>query len=244
MTIETPSPQVPRDDWARSQRVRRDDWVLRVNPPELRDLRGAVKGYEADHFGWWHGNDCCAKLNVCNVSPEIWDRANPTVFHFKAHRGWCVSHDTRGMSLHELYPHVRDHLSLALSRKLPADATPEQIEEAYAAYRKLYSYHHYKKALMSLRLALVDRPQPSYAFVSEGLRRAGLATELYAGASLYYAERGLLLYASTLRSEQACALWAHFERLGWAVKCSESPAGVALDPDRIPQRYSFDKSDN
>jgi hypothetical protein len=190
---------------------------VQLNDPRMpEDTLGGSKGYILDQFSIWKGDVLRAYLKVAYKTPESIAAQTPTVYHYQAQHGWCVDL-TCEMSRVAIFDKVHSWV-------LPygVDYDPEWEDAIKLEYLDRFDTNYKGRKAHEDYLSDIayfsNRPYVDYArTIREEDFRKGLATQLYRYAAKHYQERGMMLRASTLQSDEAEQLWKHFEQQGWVV---------------------------
>ncbi|RJR12831.1 hypothetical protein C4588_01645 [Candidatus Parcubacteria bacterium] len=149
------------------------------------------------------------RIKVSFIDKELFKKQVSTVWHYMcAHHGWSLPFNNLKklwISTH-LYarqnPHSRPHLAY---HALTEDLCPDNLTIEFDLKQLSSRYQREMRSFVRVRTGM---PIPEYITVNENYRRRGLATHLYLEMAKYLAKHyGLPLYASSLQSDEAKAVW-------------------------------------
>jgi GNAT superfamily N-acetyltransferase len=181
------------------------------NHPNFHDERGAEMGYQLESFSLWVKETCLGYLKVANMTPESWEAANPTPYHYMTHRGWCgpnLKPEATAKEIVEGY-----HSYLELWREKPRNWSEDKCQDHLSYFEKGMSFERILENYTQDKAFFVNSPYVDFSRIHKPYRRRGYATLLYLHASKELAKRGLYLRASGCQSEGARKLWKQFKIL-------------------------------
>jgi len=169
------------------------------------DIEATNRGWIIDLFEARKDKELIGYLKVAYIPHENQEKFYPKGSHLahfaSAIGGWVGL--PKNYSEAEFIEHVRRYSQYPLTTKA----------EAEAVLRKRFTREWREFCEWN-----IDKPKIDYAKVDPAWQRQGIATTLYAEALQFYHKQGLPLFASTLQSKPAKALWASIEQNGGTFK--------------------------
>lgn len=191
------------------------------------DSLGWSKGYQTEMLYMHRGtrydvppSTMRYMLKMSFVTEESWERYNPTVMHYKASRGWCVT-DPSGMSeveiFHQVYRYFPRFLNMPHKQRMAL--TMEEIREAIDTYfrfnpRMIDEWQHTRATLVGY--AYTDYYSDTF---SVHLSAQDLVIYVYLTllAARHYADQGLITRGSVNPySREEKQVWAALRKMGIA----------------------------
>jgi hypothetical protein len=159
-------------------------------------------------------------LKITYIPKKNFEKFYPTIIEYLDFSGWCVGKKEDGLI--EYVKNILRHADVDYLNKIYYDQNKSKYNEQWAR-EMLFSLKQelskkYKKEFDAFKNQWVDKPLIDYIDVEKKYIGTGIGYGLYIAGAKWMAERGLVLYASSVQSGEAERAWERMKRSGIPVK--------------------------